>query len=280
MLKRSPAPSEDWAVVLGASQGTGAAVARAVAETAGLNIFAAHRGHYADAARALERDIVAAGRRAHFWVADAGTVEGARNGTEALAGLAGKRSVRLFVHSIANASLGSLASSGDQLTARQIEKTFESMAHSFVYWAQALRERDLLAPSARLIGFTNPIVDSLIPRLGLIAATKAALAIYVKQLARELGPEGHRVNLINFGLVESRASEIAFDNAGWRRHKARTIAMTPAGRLCTVEEVGRLVCTLVGPQGEWFNGATIDFTGGQTHGLLGFATDLSCEHEQ
>jgi NAD(P)-dependent dehydrogenase (short-subunit alcohol dehydrogenase family) len=262
----------EWAVILGVSQGTGAAIARAVAREAGLNVFGAHRGRHVEAAAGVERDVRAAGGDVSMWVADAGNAEAARSGAEALARIAGRGRVRLFVHSIANASVGTLASGAtDQLSARQIGKTFESMAHSFVYWSQELVARGLLAPGARLIGLTNPIVDSLIPRLSLVAATKAALAVYVRELARELGPAGYRVNLINFGLVDSRAASVAFDGDAWERAKARASAVTPAGRLCTVEEVARLVSILVGPGGEWFNGATIDFTGGMTQGLLGVA---------
>src|SRR5262249_19039103 len=50
-----------WALVLGASTGTGAAVARALARDPGLHVFGVHRGHYPDDARALEADVCAAG---------------------------------------------------------------------------------------------------------------------------------------------------------------------------------------------------------------------------
>ncbi len=45
------------------------------------------------------------------------------------------------------------------------------------------------------------------------------------------------------------------------------LKMIPAGRMCTAEEVARIVSMLAGDAGEWFNGATIDYTGGMTLGL-------------
>jgi hypothetical protein len=38
--------------------------------------------------------------------------------------------------------------------------------------------------------------------------------------------------------------------------------------MCTLEEVGRCVSVLARDETEWFNGATIDFTGGMTLRLL------------
>ena len=265
----SPA-TEPWAVILGCSAGTGAAIAHAVARDPGLHIFGIHRGQHPDSAAAVEADTIAAKRRVILRTDEAGTEESAARGAEAILQAVGRTQVRLFVHSIANASIGPLvAGRGQVLSARQIEKTFDSMAHSFVYWVRELVARDLLAPGARLLGLTNPIGDSLVSGLGLIAAAKAALEIYVRQLAVELGPRGYRVNLLNFGLVDTAAGRIAFPPEIWERVKARASRVTPARRLCTVEEVGRFVSLLAGDATEWFNSATIDFTGGMTHSLLG-----------
>jgi NAD(P)-dependent dehydrogenase (short-subunit alcohol dehydrogenase family) len=258
-----------WAVILGASAGTGAAVARAVAADPGLHVFGAHRGHHPEEAARVERDVAAAGRRAVMWVADAGTAEGARRGCETLLSVAGSGSVRLFVHSIANASLGHLASGGaDQLAPRHFHKTFDAMAHSFVFWAQELRALGLLAPGARLLGLTNPLDASLLHNCGLVAASKAALEAYVRHLAFELGPLGHRVNLLKFSTVVTPAVEKVYGPEVLARLEGAHRRMIPAGRMCTLEEVAGVVCFLAGDRAEWFNGATLDFTGGMTQSLL------------
>lgn len=257
-----------WGVVLGVSTGTGAAVARALARDPGLHIFGVHRGKKPTDAEAVAADVRSFGRDAHFRVGSAASAEAAAEGADELLALAGPRSVRFFVHSIANASLGALAEGPRVVEPWQVVKTFESMAHSFVYWAQALHSRDLLAPSARLLALGNPITDSLADDLGVIAASKAALEVYVRQLAIELGPLGHRVNLLKFGLVDTRASQVAFTPEHWPAVRDLAARVTPARRLCTVEEVARFCSVLAGPDGEWFNGATIDFTGGMVGNLL------------
>ena len=156
-------PPGTWAVILGVSSGTGAAIARSVASDPGLHVFGVHRGHHPETASAVAADVVAAGRRAELLVGDAGTAEGARLGADALLAAAGPRSVRCFVHSLANASVGRFASGGsDQFVPRQFEKTFDAMAHSFVYWTQEMLARDLLAPGARLYALTNPLHESIL----------------------------------------------------------------------------------------------------------------------
>ncbi len=258
-----------WAVILGASAGTGAAMARAVARDPGLDVFGAHRGHHRESADAVAADVAGAGRRAVMHVGDAGTLEGVAMGAAALAEVAGPRSVRFFVHSLANASVGSFVSGGgDQFVPRQVQKTFESMAHSFVYWTQELVRRDLLAPGARLLALTNPLHESMLRQCGLVLASKAALEAYVKHLAFELGPRGHRVNLLKFATVLTPAVEKVYSPEALARLDARHRRMIPAGRMCSTDEVGDFVSLLLDPRASWMNGATIDFTGAMTQSLL------------
>jgi NAD(P)-dependent dehydrogenase (short-subunit alcohol dehydrogenase family) len=269
--ERYVTPQSGWAVILGASEGTGAAVARAVAVEPGFNIFGVHRGRHQESADALQSEIEATGKRVVMRVAEAGTADGAALGAEALDAVAGagKRSVRLFVHSIANASLGRLSSGEkDQLVPRQIQKTFDSMAHSFVYWTQALLSRDLLAPGARLFGLTNTLSESMVGPCGLVAAAKAALESYVRCLAIELGPRGYRVNLLKFPTVVTPAVKTVYGADALERVQAVHRRMTPAGRMCTTAEVARFLALLAGDAGEWLNGATIDYSGGMTLNLM------------
>jgi NAD(P)-dependent dehydrogenase (short-subunit alcohol dehydrogenase family) len=258
-----------WALVLGASAGSGAAIARAVVRDPGLDLFGIHRGHYPEQAQALEEDLRASGRRIVMHVADAGHAEGVRACADALEAATGARSVGLVVHAISGASLGHfLATRGDAFQQRHVEKTFDYMAHSFVYWAQALHDRDLLAPGARLLGLTNLLHDSVVHDCGLIAAAKGALEMYVRYLAVELGRFGHRVNLLKFGTLITPALERMLGPERKRRLETLYQEMIPAGRPLKPEDLGRVVSFLAREESEWFNGAVIDFTGGMTLRLL------------
>ena len=254
-----------WAVIPGVSTGVGAAVARAVARDPGLDVFGVHRGHYMDDAHALEADLRGLGRAAVLHVADAGTHEGVVRCCEELGKSAPAGSVVLFVHSLSGASIGHfLKDREDAFTPRQVEKTFNYLAHSFVYWAQELHARGLLAPRARLLGLTNALHDGTLHNLGLVAAAKEALQSYVRYLAVELGRHGHRVNLLKFGTVVTPALKTVMGPKALARMDEVHREMIPAGRMGTVEEVARLVSLLTSDEMEWFNGATIDYTGGMS----------------
>jgi NAD(P)-dependent dehydrogenase (short-subunit alcohol dehydrogenase family) len=264
-----------WALILGASAGSGAAIARAVVRDPGLHVFGIHRGHHAELAQVLEQDLRGTGRRMVMHVGDAGRPDGVRSCAEALAAAAGPKSVGLVVHAISGASLGHfLPTHGDAFQQRHVEKTFDYMAHSFPYWAQILHERDLLAPGTRLLGLTNLLHDSIIHDCGLIAAAKAALEMYVRYLAVELGPLGHRVNLLKFGTLMTPALARMLGPERRARLEARYSEMIPAGRLLGPEDLGRVVSFLAREESEWFNGATIDFTGGMALRLLDVAAKM------
>ena len=258
----------EWACVLGMSSGTGAAVVRAVARKPGLDVFGVHRGRHVEGAAGVERDVRAEGREAVIRVGDAGSFEGVQVEADALLAAAGPKSVKLFVHSIASGSVGYFIAREPTFHPKQVHKTFDSMAHSFAWWAQALAARDLLAPNARLLGLTNPLGDNILDNCGLITAAKAALEVYVRQLAVELGPMGHRVNLLKFGTVITPAVRQVYSEATMARLEEAHRRMNPSRRLCTVEEVGRFVAVLAGDDVDWFNGATIDYTGGMMLSLL------------
>lgn len=259
---------EKWAVVLGATSGAGEAIARLTTSRPGLHVFGVHRGNHAEAAAALEAQGAALGRRVHLRRAEGGTAEAAEAGAEELLAIAGPGSVRLFVHAIANASVGLFLHGDPWLRPDQIERTFASMAHSFVWWTQALQRRDLLDPAgARLLGLTSPLGESIIRNVGAISAAKAALEVYVRHLAFELGPRGHRVNLLKYGATRTTALGRVLPEAKLNHLESQLRRMTPAHRACTVEDVARFVAVLAGDDAAWFNGATIDFTGGEVQSL-------------
>lgn len=252
------------AVILGVTGASGAAIARATARAPGLDVHGFHRGRHPEVAAALRRDIEALGRTAALVERDAGTVESATAGAEELLARYGPRSVKLFVHAIASSSLGPLArGDGRRMTPDRVHRSFESMAHSFLWWVQALYDRDILAPSARLLALGNTTGEALLRQTAVIAASKAALTTYVRYLAWELGPLGHRVNLLKFGALRSPATEATFAGPGMGHVEAVISGASPSGRTITAEEVGAFVSVLASAEGAWFNGAVIDFTGGE-----------------
>lgn len=250
------------AVVLGASTGTGAAITRALAGNDD-RVLGFHRGRHPEEAKQVEVDTM---RRAALLNCNVGSCyESVQAGLDEVAGRLGY--INVFVHSLSGASIGPMISQ----PAKKVEKTFNLMAHSFLWWAQGLHERRLLAPSATLIGLSNPVVHHYLGSTGVIGPAKAALESYIKNLAVELGRYNHRVFGIRFGAVETPALNKIVGASS--RLRAVHHYISPYRQMMQAKEVGAFVKLLVDePEHSWaLNGAIVDFDMGSTLTLLDYA---------
>ncbi|MBU6261322.1 MAG: SDR family oxidoreductase, partial [Burkholderiales bacterium] len=89
-------------------------------------------------------------------------------------------------------------------------------------------------------------------------ASKAAVVALTAGLARELGPQGVRVNAISPGLVETDMVRPFLTP----EHRARVLARFPMGRLATVDDVARLALFLCSDDAGFINGQTVAVDGG------------------
>ena len=104
------------------------------------------------------------------------------------------------------------------------------------------------------------------------AAAKAAEIHLAHTLARELGPDGIRVNALSPG-------SILFDGGGWaQRREAEPEAFDawvrrefPLGRLGTAKEVADVAAFLLSARASWISGANVVVDGAQNQpGMGGF----------
>jgi len=108
-----------------------------------------------------------------------------------------------------------------------------------------------LSSAAARLGSANEFVD--------YAATKGAIDSLTIGLAKELGPNGIRVNAVRPGLIET---EIHAD-AGFPERAAVFGKDAPLGRSGTAEETAEAVLWLLGDAASYVSGALVDVTGGR-----------------
>ncbi len=248
--------SPQWALILGASSGFGAAAAREFA-AAGLNIFGVHLDlrETLPLAEQVQRDIRDAGREAVFFNINAADENKRREVLDSI----GQRPVRVLFHSLAFGTLKPFIGS-DAANKRQIEMTADIMGHSLVYWTRDLVERGLMRAGGRIYAMTSEGSVKAIPQYGPVSAAKAALEAHIRQLAVELAPHGITANAILAGVTDTPALRKI---PGHERMIEFTRVRNPNGRLTTPEDVARCVAVLMSENTYWMTGNTIRVDGGE-----------------
>jgi 3-oxoacyl-[acyl-carrier protein] reductase len=96
------------------------------------------------------------------------------------------------------------------------------------------------------------------PGASVYSAAKAAVMTFTKGMARELAPQGVRVNAVAPGTVDNYFHE-QFSS---REILNNVIAQTPAGRLATNEDIADVILFLCSDAARYVHGQTIEVNGG------------------
>lgn len=91
--------------------------------------------------------------------------------------------------------------------------------------------------------------------------TKAAVASFTQNLARDMAPHGVRVNAVCPGEIRTPMLEAGVARSG--RSVADLDAMVPFGRIGTPEEVAALVAFLASDEAAFICGSLVEITGAQ-----------------
>jgi NAD(P)-dependent dehydrogenase (short-subunit alcohol dehydrogenase family) len=254
-------------LVLGASSGFGAASSLALAR-AGLDVFGVHLDRKATLASVdrLVAEIRALGREAHFFNVNAADPDARARTADVIQGTLEARGatggLRVLLHSLAFGTLKLFVAEGDRdaVTPAQIDMTLDVMAHSLVYWTQAIVTRGLMGPGGRIYAMTSSGGTRALPCYGPVSAAKAALEAHVRQLAVELAPRAITVNALRAGVT---ATPAARKIPGYERLAAEALRRNPSGRMTTPEDVARALVVLAHPDTAWITGNVIGVDGGE-----------------
>jgi NAD(P)-dependent dehydrogenase (short-subunit alcohol dehydrogenase family) len=263
----SDRPQGSWALVLGCSVGAGAEIARTLARCNQLNVLGFHRGHHTAEAAELQAEIRERGLRCELVEANAGKLETIPELADEVGGILDGDTIKVLIHSLADASVGPLVhpSPDAALQPRQLLKSFEVMAHSFVFWGQHLFTRGLFGPQSQIVGLLNYLERHVCEGGGAIGASKAALSGYMRYMAGEYAAYGVRVNGIRFGPVDTFASRHV---PGFAVGHAAFAALNPMGRNGNVSDVANMVSLLLDPRAGFVNGEIISVDGGEERSII------------
>jgi len=239
------------ALVTGASRGIGAATAVALAAQGVGKIYIHYNGHPAGAEETLEK-VQRLGAGGGIIHADLGT----DSGIEQLAAQAAQMQVDMLVN-----NAGSLVKRArlPEYTRELFDTVMNLNVKSVYFLAQAVAPYMISRQSGHIVN-----VSSVAARFGgglgatVYSGAKAAVSAFTKGLARELAPQGIRVNAVSPGTVDNHFHE-QFSNP---QMMAAMTAQTLVGRLGANEELADTIIFLLSDAARYIHGQTIEVNGG------------------
>ncbi|GLZ39738.1 3-oxoacyl-ACP reductase family protein [Actinokineospora sp. NBRC 105648] len=236
------------AVVTGGSRGIGAAIARRLA--AGGADVALTYNSAADRASAVADEITALGRRALVFKAPADDRESVAQAVRQTAAELGR--LDILVNNAGIFDYGHL----EDLTDEQFDRTVEVNVRAVFTATRAAAP--LMGPGGRVISIGSNLAD----RAGgagisLYAMSKAALVGLTRGMARDLGPRGITVNLVQPGSTDTDMNPA--DGVGAEAQ----LASSAVGHYGVPEDVAGAVAYLAGSGSGYVTGSVLTVDGGQ-----------------
>ncbi|WP_214321480.1 SDR family NAD(P)-dependent oxidoreductase [Nonomuraea sediminis] len=119
----------------------------------------------------------------------------------------------------------------------------------------------LLGEGSSIIGIGSRVAAVGLPQRTSYTAAKLGMVGFFRSLAKELGPRGIRVNIVEPGVIETEAAN-SLSREQYDALQARYRQLTSLGRLGTPDEVADVVLFLAGSQSRYVTGSVIRVDGG------------------
>ena len=251
------------AVVTGASQGIGRAIALALAE-AGADLVVNARG--AERLETVAEEVRTRGRRAAAVAADVATPDGARRVVDDALAHCGR--IDVLVNNAGKGAPKPLLDCTEEDWHASLELNFMSAVRLSMACIPPMRAQG----GGRIINISSRVGRQPDPYFAPYSAAKAALINFTKNLANAFSKDGILANCVVPGLVRTdavleaaRASAAAtgktVDEVFAETLRKRPI---PAGRMGEPSDVAGLVVFLASPSASWITGSTFTVDGGIT----------------
>ncbi|WP_026872162.1 SDR family NAD(P)-dependent oxidoreductase [Inquilinus limosus] len=237
------------ALVTGASRGIGAAIARRLARE-GADIALTYSAS-PDRAREVAGDIEAAGRRVLLIQADSADPAAAAAAVDRAAAGLGRLDIL-----VANAGIA-VHKPFAEFTVEEFDRTVAVNVRGVFVAAQTATRH--LPEGGRIIVIGSNLADR-VPRAGttLYTLSKTALTGLVKGAARDLGPQGITVNLVQPGPTDTDMNPAD----GPRADALRALMAIP--RYGTGDDIAGLVAWVASPESRFVTGAALAIDGGMS----------------
>ena len=253
--------SNHTALVCGASQGLGAAVAKELA-LLGANIILLARTE-SNLQKVLQELDKSKGQNHQYMVADSSKPLELVEKVKLF--LAAGNQIDILVNNSGGPSAGPLLDT----PANEMEIAFQSHLMVSHLLAQTIVPYMKEKGFGRIINIVSTSIKQPINGLGISNTIRAAVANWAKTLANEIGAYGITVNNVLPGYTNTDRLDYLFGkqagaaNVSKEEILKRTLSLIPAGRLGEPEEFGAAVAFLCSPAAAYINGINLPVDGGR-----------------
>ena len=177
----------NWAIILGASSGIGAACAKSLAKK-GINIYGIYLRKKQHDIDAIKTELENFGVTVMFQKGNASNEETIHQAVTALSSMNTVK-IKMLIHSIAFGTLKPMINiDGNQLNKKNINMTLDVMSNNLLYWTQALFSHKLFSEGSQIIAMTSAGGRKNWDSYGAISLAKSSLESICRQLSIELAP--------------------------------------------------------------------------------------------
>ncbi len=257
--------SNKTALVCGASQGLGAAVAKELA-LLGANVIVLARNE--EKLKAVVAGLRTAGNQVHSYII-ADTAQPTDVKEKVSAYISGGSTIHIVVNNTGGPPSGPMLNT----KVEDLENAFRSHLITAHMLAQLLVPGMKQAGYGRIVNVVSTSVKQPINGLGISNTVRAAVANWAKTLANEIGGFGITVNNVLPGFTKTDRITYLFGKQAEHGNTTvddivqKTIALIPAGRMGEPEEFGAAVAFLCSPAAAYINGINLPVDGGRLGGL-------------
>ncbi|MFN0204375.1 MAG: SDR family NAD(P)-dependent oxidoreductase [Bacteroidia bacterium] len=245
------------AIITGASQGIGAAIALKLAQEGYHTLLIARNE---EKLKAVKGEILVQGGSANYYLCDVSNANAVAQTLQKIKEDEGELPLTL----VNNAGWGGPFHKANEVSEAEWDAVFNTNVKSAFLFCRSL------LPEMQAQGFGRIInISSIFGKLGGLgsstySASKHALIGYTKSLAVEWGGFGITVNSISPGYIATSMTEINPYNKAYFEAVFKQI---PSGKMGKPEDIAGLVAFLANPSTTYMNGENVVIDGGLTAGF-------------
>jgi len=250
---------KNWAIILGASSGIGAACARSLAKK-GINIYGIYLRKKQNEIDIIKQDLESFGVQVIFKKGNASNEDTINQSINELLALKEVR-VKMLIHSIAFGTLKPMIDlDKNQLSKKNIDMTLDVMSNNLLYWTQAIFSQKLFSEGSQIIAMTSAGGRKNWDSYGAVSLAKSGLESICRQLSLELAPYKIAVNAIQAGVTDTAALRKI---PGSDNMIEQAITNNPHKRLTQPEDIGNIIALFADYESSWMTGNIIKVDGGE-----------------